>query len=142
MAATSRFAVAVHVAAVLAYRGSRGQAWVSSASIAESVNTNAVVVRRTLSSLVRAGLVETRLGADGGARLARRPREVRLLEIYRAVAGDEGVLAFSGKAANRTCSVSRGIKGALMPVFESVEASMEKALARETLAGVLGRLPA
>jgi Rrf2 family protein len=117
MAATSRFAVAVHAAAVLAYRGARGDAWVSSERVAESVGTNPVVVRRVLAALARAGLVETRLGAEGGARLTRRPEDIALVDVYRAVEGEGAVLAHNANPPNPRCVVSCGMRRALAPVF-------------------------
>ena len=63
--------MAVHVLAVLAYKeGDR----VTSATLAGSVNTNPVIVRRLLLSLQKARLVETCKGAGSGSRLSRSPR--------------------------------------------------------------------
>ena len=66
MRTSCRFAMAVHVLAVLAYKdGDR----VTSSLLAGSVNTNPVVIRRLLLALQRAKLVETRKGAGLGSRL-------------------------------------------------------------------------
>ena len=82
MRTSCRFAMAVHVLAVLAYQeGDR----VTSAELAGSVNTNPVIIRRLLLSLKQARLVETCKGAGAGSRLSRSPRRINLAEIYRAV---------------------------------------------------------
>jgi Rrf2 family protein len=138
--ANSRFAVAVHAAATLAYRQSRGAEYVSSEQLAASVRTNPVVVRRIIRALARAGLVATKEGKGGGARLARSPRRIALLEIYRAVEDDGGILAFNPNPPNRRCPVSCGIKGALAPVFGAVEDALAHTLGKATLAAVLDRI--
>ena len=67
MAANSKFAVTVHILAYLAYQAGRP---IPSAEIARSVSTNAVVIRRLLSCLVKANLVSARKGVTGGFELA------------------------------------------------------------------------
>ncbi len=140
MVANSRFAVAVHAAATLAYRQARGAGYVSSDELAASVCTNPVVVRRIIRALARAGVVTTKEGKGGGARLARSPRRVRLVEIYRAVEEDRSVLAYHPKPPNPGCPVSCGIKGALAPVFGAVDDAVARTLGKATLADVLNRI--
>src|SRR5437763_15538593 len=82
MRTSCRFAMAVHVLAVLAYKeGDRA----ASALLAASINTNPVIVRRLLLALQRAKLVETRKGAGCGSRLSRSPARINLAEVFRAV---------------------------------------------------------
>ena len=78
--------MAVHVLAVLAYK--EGDP-VTSACLADSVNTNPVIIRRLLLSLQQARLIETRKGAGAGSRLSRAPHRIHLAEIYRAVEAHE-----------------------------------------------------
>src|SRR6185369_15311940 len=86
MRTSCRFAMAVHVLAVLAYKdGDR----VTSAFLAGSVNTNPVIIRRLLLALQKAKLVETRKGAGFGSRLSRSPARINLAEVYRAVEDTE-----------------------------------------------------
>src|SRR5258707_11720814 len=99
MRTSCRFAIAVHVLAVLAYKeGDR----VTSAMLAESVNTNPVIIRRLLLTLQRARLVDTRKGAGSGSRLSRSPRRINLAEIYRAVEGVEP-FATPARKPNAAC---------------------------------------
>ena len=140
MAANSRFAVAVHATALLAHRAARGEEWVSSSQIAASVRTNPVVVRRALSALARSGVLRTRGGRRGGASLARGAGEISLADIYRAVAGLDGVLAPNPNPTNRTCAVSSGMSRALTPIIVDVEEAVERTLARVTVAEVLGMI--
>src|SRR5258708_10023205 len=76
-----RFSFAVHVMAVLAVE--EGECC-SSSRLAETVNTNPVVIRRLLLALHHTGLVMTRRGPQAGAVLSRRPDRIKLLPIHAA----------------------------------------------------------
>ena len=133
MAASCRFAFAVHVLAVLALRGDEA---VTSEKLAGSVNTNAVVIRRILADLRRAGIVSTCKGAGGGAWLTRKPEEITLDQVYRAVEGCPGFSHHPHKP-NQRCQVGRRIEEVLTGVFASAQSALEEALSRRTLAEVL-----
>src|SRR4030088_1208624 len=109
MRTSCRFAMAVHVLAVLAYKeGDR----VTSAFLAGSVNTNPVIVRRLLLALQRANLVETRKGAGAGSRLRRSPGRINLAEVYRAVEAAEPFASPSRKP-NAACPIGNCIQKTL-----------------------------
>ena len=128
-----RFAVAVHVLAVLAYK--EGEA-ATSALLAASVNTNPVVIRRLLLLLQVAGFIETRKGAGAGSRLSRPPGRITLAEVYQAVETDEPFASHS-KRPNKTCPVGNCIQAALEKVFASAEAALQQDLAKTSLADIL-----
>lgn len=88
MSDSQRFPVAAHALAYLAHKGATAadQA-VPSGVLAASIPTNPVVIRRVTAMLARAGLIATRPGARGGAWLTRRPADIRLDEVLRAVGG-------------------------------------------------------
>lgn len=132
MTGNSRFAVSVHILAYLAYR--QGAA-VPSAEIAGSVSTNPVVIRRLLSALVKARLVNTQKGATGGFSLASTPQNISLLDIYRAVEPDpkHGLRTFT---PNHKCPVGAKIETIIHSVFFKAQAGMEAELARVTLAAI------
>lgn len=132
MTGNSRFAVSVHILAYLAYR--QGAA-VPSAEIAGSVSTNPVVIRRLLSALVKARLVNTQKGATGGFSLASTPQNISLLDIYRAVEPDpnHGLRTFT---PNQKCPVGAKIETIIHGVFFKAQAGMEAELARVTLAAI------
>jgi Rrf2 family protein len=133
MRTSCRFAMAVHVLAVLAYKeGDR----VTSASLAGSVNTNPVIVRRLLLSLQKARLVETCKGAGAGSRLSRSPRRINLAEVYRSVEDSES-FATPMRKPSAACPVGQCILAALAKVFASAQNAMERDLARTTLADII-----
>jgi Rrf2 family protein len=133
MAASCRFAFAVHVLTVLAFKQREGG---NSDLLAGSVNTNAVVIRRILSDLRRAGLVKTHKGAGGGARLSRPPAEISLDAVYRAM---ECGPSFSPHPhqPNQRCPIGRKIEVTLESIFAEAETALQEALAKRTLSDVL-----
>ena len=133
MAASCRFAFAVHILTVLALKRDGS---VTSETLAGSVNTNPVVIRRLMTELRRAGLVTTHMGAGGGAALTRAPEEITLNEVYRAV--ETGVsFSLHPQQPNQRCPVGRKIEVVLDAVFASAQQALESALASRTLAEVL-----
>ena len=86
MASNSRLAIAVHSAGLLALSD---ETPMTSETIAKSAGTNAVVVRRIIGALTKAGIVEVRKGSGGGARLTRGPGSISLAEIYDALEEDK-----------------------------------------------------
>ena len=133
MRTSCRFAMAVHVLTVLAYK--KGER-VTSSFLADSVNTNPVVIRRLLLALQRAGLVETRKGAGFGSGLKQSATEIRLSEVYRAVE-EEDAFTLPRKKPSEACPVGHCIQKALGRVFVSAERAMEQELAKTTLADIL-----
>ncbi len=138
MRISCRFAMAVHVLAVLAYKeGDR----VTSAFLADSVNTNPVIIRRLLLALQRAKLVETSKGAGSGSRLSRSPRRIDLAEVYRAVE-DAAPFASPSRRPNAACPVGKCIRETLDRVFTSAQSALERDLEKTTLADVMDTVKA
>lgn len=137
MSLSSRFAIALHALSVLAMFSEKE---VTSAFIANSINTNPVVARRILASLKAAGLVQTREGAEGGYRLGKPPEAITLDAVYQAV--EPGPLFTPHTTEpNQKCPVGHGICSALEGVYAEAEASLNAALAARTLAELVARLP-
>jgi Rrf2 family protein len=123
-----QFTFAVHVMTVLAFSGGI----VDSQTLAQSVNTNPVVVRRILLALRRAGLVETFAGKHGGARLRKPADKISLRHIYDAVE-PQPVIALSGRKSWRHCPVSCRMKGIMEVVAQNAEDATRTHLATVTL---------
>ncbi|HEV8441638.1 MAG TPA: Rrf2 family transcriptional regulator [Methylomirabilota bacterium] len=134
MAASVRFAVAVHMLVLLALER-EGR---TSAYIAGSVNTNPVVVRRLLGRLRRAGLVAGHAGPGGGFTLRKRPRQVSLADVYRAVESKPLIALHEGP--NPACPVGKNVGSVLAGVSRRAERATLDALGALTLAGVVGRV--
>jgi Rrf2 family protein len=130
--------MAVHVLTVLAYKeGDR----ITSAFLADSVNTNPVIIRRLLLALQRARLIETRKGAGAGSRLSRAPGRINLAEIYRSVEDSEA-FARPSRKPNAACPVGNCIRETLEKVFGSAQTALERDLEKTTLAGLIDAVKA
>jgi Rrf2 family protein len=112
---------------------------VRSADLAGSVNAEPSFVRRVVSKLAKAGLVTTHRGKNGACSLARPAAEVTLLDIYRASEAPEAC-SVHGYSVTETCDVSRNIKGCLGNVLQEAQQGFEQALARKTLADLVGAI--
>ncbi|OIR06190.1 putative HTH-type transcriptional regulator YwnA [mine drainage metagenome] len=139
MARNCRFAVAVHVCAVLTLR--RDDPPATSDWIAKSVNTNPVVVRRLLSALGKAGLVKSQRGTSGGSALAKEAAAITLLDISRAVDEDEGP-PLPQQEPNPACPVGANIRPILTDILDRAEAARDRELQRTTLADIAASIRA
>jgi Rrf2 family protein len=129
-----RFSVAVHLLVYLAMADGP----VSSGTLAASVSTNPVVIRRILGRLRRKGLVAARPGPRGGFVLARAPASVTLESVHRAV--EEGGAAPPAHRPSRRCPVGRHVAEVIDGIGCDAEGAFLRALARRTLAGAVAEV--
>ncbi len=100
----------------------------TSQSLAASMQTNAVVIRRLLSVLHAAKLVSNSKGPSGGSRLLRSPRQITLGDIYRAL--EPGEVFHSGQQA---MAGNQAMGDAMQSVFRKARRALEKELDSVTL---------
>lgn len=136
MGANSRLTIAAHALAWIGLNERMGGEVATSEQIANSVNTNPVVIRRLLGELREAGLVESRRGAGAGWRLTRALESINLAEVYQAVE-DGPLFAMHPATPNQKCPVGHGIRSVLTPVYDGVEQALRAQLARTSVADVL-----
>src|ERR1700751_4281855 len=128
-----RFAFAVHVMAVL---GLEREHCYPSSRLAETVNTNPVVIRRILIELQEAGLISTLRGPHGGALLNRKPEKVTLREIHAAV--DSGnTFGTHPNEPSRECPVGKKITAVMQRIQDRANRALARELDKMTLADVL-----
>ena len=82
MATNTRFATGLHTLVLLAREP---DSLLSSETIAERLQTNAVVIRRILAQLQEAGLVRNHKGPFGGSELVRPAGQLTLADVYKAI---------------------------------------------------------
>jgi Rrf2 family protein len=132
MNANQQFAVSCHILTILA---AYPETALTSETIAASVDTNPVVIRRIMSLLRQHGLVDSRPGVNGGWRLIRPPSGLTLREVYNAVS-HESVLAMH-QHPNPDCPIGSNIQNSLGSVFENAQTALEQALDKFTLTTML-----
>jgi Rrf2 family protein len=131
-----QFTFAVHIMTALAF--SPGEV-IGSQTLAASVNTNPVVVRRLLLALRRARLIETFTGKHGGARLGKKPQQISLVDIYDAVE-PRPVIPVNERRVLKKCHVSCNMKAIMSRVAETTEEAVRKHLRRITLAQLVRKV--
>ncbi len=97
------------------------------------MSTNAVVVRRTMGGLRRAGLVRSEKGHGGGWRIACDPTRVTLKDIHEAL-GSPRLLAVGLHLEHPSCLVEQAVNRALTEAFADAEALLIGRLASVSLA--------
>ncbi|WP_440069424.1 Rrf2 family transcriptional regulator [Streptosporangium sp. OZ121] len=136
MSANSKLTIAAHALAWISLYQRQGHEVATSEQIASSANTNPVVIRRLLGELRRAGLVESRRGVGAGWSLARDLESMTLLDVYEAV--EPGPLFGMHRATpDQGCTVGYGIQPAMRGIYEGIEETLRRELARVTLEDVV-----
>ena len=130
MATNTQFSIAVHLMIALGFSGGR-QA--TSGELAESINTSPSFVRRILAKLSKAGLVSTTTGKSGSCLLTKKPEEISLLEIYKAVDAPQ-TFAIHDYPVQNACRVSCNIESVMQKVLTRAQNSFEGSLGETTLA--------
>jgi Rrf2 family protein len=131
-----QFAVAAHIMAALGYY--HGEE-ISSATLADSVSANPTFVRKSLSKLSKAGLVVTTRGKSGASVLARAPKRITLLDIYRASAAPPA-FAIHSYPVEKRCPVSCYLKQCMLGVLSQAQGSFERSLAKITVADLVSQI--
>lgn len=134
MKQNEQFSVAVHSLLYLAHEKDN---YCSSTSIAESVNTNAVVIRRILSDLQNAGLVQIKRGS-AGAKLLKSANKITLYDVYKAVGLQSNIGLH--KTVNTTCPIGAKINGYLQGVLQELDQNTKDTLNNTTIAQILQEL--
>lgn len=131
MQISSRFTLAIHI--IICIDTFKNEYKVTSEFLASSTNVNPVIVRKILSQLKLAGLVEVARGS-GGASISKPLSEITFLDIYKAVeCVENGELFHFHENPNEKCPVGRNIHLILDDKLAQVQNAMEKELASITL---------
>lgn len=124
MQISSRFTIAVHI--LICIETFKNDYKITSDFLASSVNVNAVVIRRLLQQLKKAGIINVKRGS-GGAEMARSPEEITLLDIYNAVeCVEEGRLFHFHENPSQECPVGKNIHAVLDVRLEEIQKAMER----------------
>lgn len=134
MQISSRFTIAVHMLACMDVF--KEDYKITSDFLASSINVNPVIIRKILSQLKEAGLIEVKRG-PGGAAIARPLEEITLLDVYHAVdCLEENTLFHFHENPNPDCPVGRNIHYILDDRLIQVQKVMEQELKSMTLADI------
>ncbi|MBQ9887610.1 MAG: Rrf2 family transcriptional regulator [Lachnospiraceae bacterium] len=132
MQISSRFTIAIHMLSCMEVF--KEDYKITSDFLASSINVNPVIIRKLLSQLKDAGLIEVKRG-PGGAQIAKPLDEITFLDVYRAVdCVEENTLFHFHENPNQNCPVGKNIHAVLDDKLLRVQNAMERELASITLA--------
>ncbi len=138
MQISSRFTIAIHIFACVETFGQEYK--VTSEFLASSINVNPVIIRKILSQLKNAGLIEVARGT-GGTTAARPIQEISFYDVYRAVdLLEEGMLFHFHENPNPCCPVGKNIHNALDGKLADIQEAMESEMKKYTIADVVSEI--
>jgi Rrf2 family cysteine metabolism transcriptional repressor len=124
------------VRAMVALAKGFGQGPMSITTMAKESSVPYAYLEQLIVPLRRAGLVESKRGAQGGYRLTRSPELVRVGEVYRVMEGPVAPMdCVSEDVADQTCPLIDGCQ--TRPVWLKVRDSIVEALDSMTLADLI-----
>lgn len=131
MQISSRFTIALHI--FTCADTFKGEYKITSDFLAESINTNPVIIRKILTQLKAAGLITVSRGT-GGIELTRDLSEISFYDVYEAVGAIEnGDLFHFHESPNPKCPVGRNIHALLDGKLKAIQNAMEDEMRRYTL---------
>lgn len=107
----------------------------TSAAIAGSIRTNPAYIRQLMMKLKKAGLLQSVHG-HADPKLTRKPEEISLLDVYKAVEGDKPLLHLDADI-NPDCDVGINIQFALKGYYEQIQKNIEKEMEQIRLSDVM-----
>lgn len=131
MKRNSRLSLALHTLSHMAGAPDRVR---TSADIADHAGTNPVVVRRVLGKLREAGLLTSETGHAGGWRLAHKPQDISLADVYLAL--DERLVATAEMNDAPSCSVENALHKRVSGVLADIEQSLVERLGETSISDV------
>lgn len=126
----TKFSVAIHLLILI----SQSPRPMNSEAMAESVGTNASYIRKITGLLKKSKIIVGGRGKNG-YKLTQKPEKFSMLNIYRAVEGEDRVHILDvHQNSNDKCIVGRYIKPVLGSMFGAMESAFCKLLNKKTLA--------
>lgn len=133
----TRFSVSIQIMMTLA---SHEDELVNSESLAKVIKTNPTFVRKLVSHLVVAKLVTSYRGKGGGIKIAQRPGDISLKDIYLASTDEKTLMNMHHGRMVKQCSVSCCINGILKSIVSGIENSTLKYLEGTTLHDLMSKV--
>ena len=131
MQISSRFTVALHIFCCADVFGDTHK--VTSDFLAESIQTNPVIIRKILSQLKKAGLITVARGT-GGIAPTKDLSAITFYDVYTAIEPVEnGDLFHFHESPNPACPVGRNIHALLDGKLQAIQRAMEDEMKRYTL---------
>lgn len=130
----NRFSLSVQIMMSLAYHNDE---LMNSDSLAKTLKTNATFIRKLVSKLVDAELIQSYRGKGGGIKLKRAPADISLKDIYLAATDEKPLISCHKKPVIKACPISCCIENVLDDIVGGIESSTQSYLAKKTLCSLM-----
>lgn len=138
MQISSRFTIAIHIFACMEAFGKDYK--ITSDFLASSIRVNPVIIRKLLSQLKNAGLIQVARGT-GGTKAARPPEQITFYDVYLAVdLLEERQLFHFHENPNPDCPVGRNIHALLDDKLIRIQEAMENEMKKYTIGDIVKEL--
>ncbi|VUX03341.1 Putative HTH-type transcriptional regulator YwnA [Streptococcus pasteurianus] len=131
---SARLATSVHI--LLAIYHFENKEKVTSTFLANSIQTNPVIVRNLLGKLQKAELVKVE-ATVGGAHLTKAPQELTFWDIFQEREDKNKPIFKANDDTNPNCPVGRVVNSVLQPRIDEVQENFKASLENITLASLI-----
>ncbi len=132
----SDFSVATHALVFLSCKNTV----LSSEELADSICTNPARVRKVVSKLKKAGLVDTKEGSVGGCHFGGDPAAINLAQVADALNVTFVEATWHSGDQNRDCLICSGMAGLMDELFSDLDSRCKARLREITIADLAHRL--
>ncbi|MBK7029885.1 MAG: Rrf2 family transcriptional regulator [Bacteroidales bacterium] len=137
MAYSLSFSKSILVLAFISDKIRRGETeYISTKVMSELLNIPKPTLSIIFNNLIRAGILESKEGINGGVRFAKNAEEITLLDILTAIENQKSLFqtSFELKAKSKR---PESLKKAVIEVLNNVEMEMKASLSKTTLKDIL-----
>ncbi|MGM7700487.1 RrF2 family transcriptional regulator [Pseudalkalibacillus sp. Hm43] len=106
-----------------------------SGKIAEKLESQSAFLRKILTHLVKADLIQAKEGRDGGYSLVKKPEEITLAEVYEAMKAENSQKGFLG-VESKEC-FAPPTREALFELKDEMESWLVEGLKQKTIADLI-----
>lgn len=129
---SSEFIVAVHGLVFLHHKGET----LCSDKLAENICTNPVTVRRVMSTLGKAGIIDTKIGRTDGGYSFNKAKQVTLGGVADALNVSFVKVGWHSGDPDINCRVASGMAGYMDGLYKELDEVCKKRLSQITIADV------
>lgn len=133
----TRFSMSVHIMLTLAYHQDE---LTNSDSLSKILKTNPTFIRKLVSRLVDAELIESYRGKGGGIKMVKSPSEITLKDIYCASVDEKCLLSTHSKPVSKACPVSCSVTDILDNIKDGIEDTTKGYLSKMRLSDLLKKV--
>jgi len=133
----SEFTVGIHI---LTCYGILADSGITSRELGLSIGCNAVIVRKVMANLSRAGLLKPGMGR-AQTTLGRPAESITLKDVLLATEEESAGDVFNMYPAVEKCPLSRDLRKVLAPHFQSAFDAMLEELSHATIADIMSEFP-